>query len=140
MLRSEDRNDEPDLDKQVRLAVAEWASAIGLQDTSPQFYEDVCNAIRSCIGAAANSKRTSEICKELQRVNEAAEVAAKSLWKLHYALKDLKPQSRKKLDDYDMTAEKLDLHLIPAPSGSLSLVTTACHRAGSLWMPASRCG
>jgi hypothetical protein len=118
MLQDEDHNGKSDLSKHIDRFVEchgdGWAQTIGLQDASPKFHKDICKAILSCIAMldAGNSKRASEIRKELERVNRAAAVAAKSLRNLHCALQAMTPQWRERIDNWRFG--KLDLDLIPA--------------------------
>jgi hypothetical protein len=54
MLQDEVHNDKSDLSKRIDQLVKchgdRWARIIRLQEATPQFHENVCKAILSCIG------------------------------------------------------------------------------------------
>src|SRR5271165_7096499 len=80
----------------------EYAAVIGLRSATPQFEQDLVDALQWCHWMhleATNRKRVSDTRKELLRVKREAVAAERSLGRLRDALNTLEPRFRELLDE-----------------------------------------
>jgi hypothetical protein len=80
------------IESEISPHLPEWASAIGLQAASPQFCQDLIEAILLCILThAVPPRRRSETRKILLGISKQSADAAKTIRRLDASLKELTP-------------------------------------------------
>jgi hypothetical protein len=119
----------------IHKQVAEYAAVIGLPSATPQFEQDLVDALLWCHWMhleATTRKHVSDIRKELLHVQREAVAAETSLSRLRDALNNLTPRCRELLDEHLETVAKIAVSLVTKQAPWFHALSAVADLAGIL--------